>query len=201
MKTIEFDLEKAKSGDYVIKNSSGNPVRIICWDYPDEKYPLIGLVNTGEREYVCYYNEHGESYLDTQSTLHFEVEDGLTYDGLSKFEKAVGLEFWKDEDVLERNDPEILTKVHAIAGRLYDVAIRQFMADNNRDVQYDGLADCTKDMDVICRHIDDSRISDEVNTRLHKCGWFVCDNVIMKRLRDEIERMVEITDFLMKDKS
>jgi hypothetical protein len=32
MKTIEFDIEKAKTGYYKIATKDGRPARIICWD-------------------------------------------------------------------------------------------------------------------------------------------------------------------------
>ncbi len=193
MKTIDFDIEKAKSGDYKIVNNAGCSVRIVCWDFADEKYPLLGLVWNGEREYVCYYDTYGRTYVDDSFSLRLKVDDELSYENLTEFERVVGLEFWK-EDMLKRNDPEILTRVRAIAGRLYDAAIRQSMTDNTREVQFDGLEERTDDnnhMVDITEHITDSKISDEVNTRLNECGWFVCDNNIIKRMLATTDEIIK----------
>lgn len=45
MKRIEFNIEKAKSGEYNIETRSRKPVRIICWDNDNTTYPIIGTVD------------------------------------------------------------------------------------------------------------------------------------------------------------
>lgn len=57
-----FDLEKAIKGEKVITRS-GKPVRIICWDYQKELYPIVALVAIGEKtEELITYTIKGEQY-------------------------------------------------------------------------------------------------------------------------------------------
>lgn len=46
-KMKEFDLEAAKAGKPVCTRG-GEPVRIICWDVKDNKYPIVAIVEIDE---------------------------------------------------------------------------------------------------------------------------------------------------------
>ena len=52
MKTKPFNLEEAKAGAKVV-TKDGSPVRIICWDKKDRKYPLVGLVGQTDEKEIC----------------------------------------------------------------------------------------------------------------------------------------------------
>ena len=54
----KFDLEEAKAGAPVCTRE-GRPVRIICWNCNDNKYPIIGLVDYGRSERVFSYDKEG----------------------------------------------------------------------------------------------------------------------------------------------
>lgn len=67
MKTIPFDIKLRKDiqseengykGRYKVQTREGEPVRIICWDKKDFKYPIIALVeNTSySKETVLVFN-------------------------------------------------------------------------------------------------------------------------------------------------
>ena len=96
MKTIDFDIEKAKSGEYEIVTKHGVPVRIICWDKQDGVFKLVGLVkDTDGYEYCQSYDEHGDAREgDTAFNLQL-VTDNMPYiDGFTDFEYAVGKEMY-----------------------------------------------------------------------------------------------------------
>lgn len=92
MKTIEFDLEKAKSGEYEIVTKNGASVRIICWDKQDGDFKLVGLVkDTDGYEFCQSYDEHGDAREgDTSFDLRLVtddapvVDDDLKHDDLSE---------------------------------------------------------------------------------------------------------------------
>lgn len=64
---IEFDLEKAKAGAKVC-TKKGFPVRIICFDMKDYKYPLVALVDSDNSESICTFTKDGKQY--TSSDFH-----------------------------------------------------------------------------------------------------------------------------------
>lgn len=162
MKTIEFDIKKAKSGLYDIIDTDGNSVRIICWDYPVITYPLIGLYSKQpDFEFLDYYDEHGQSYTFSERRL-----------------------------MLVRKTPNQRAAERPGAKACVPDVQQSPTMPNMKEVYYDGL-EKRNDYDVICEHITDTKLSDMVNTRLNNCGWFVCDKNTVRQLIDsitEIER-------------
>lgn len=59
----EFNLEAAKAGASV-QTRDGRPVRIICFDFKEDSYPIVGLIYDNEGEHVASYTNEGE-YLIT----------------------------------------------------------------------------------------------------------------------------------------
>lgn len=61
----EFDLQKAKAGEPLCTRDGRN-VRIICWDFKNETYPIVALVeNIGKGNvYECanFYHSNGHIY-------------------------------------------------------------------------------------------------------------------------------------------
>ena len=60
-KTKPFDLEKAKAGAEVVTRD-GTPVRIICYDAAGS-HPIVALINYGDNDIACMYNENGSFSL------------------------------------------------------------------------------------------------------------------------------------------
>lgn len=218
MKTIEFDLEKAKSGEYEIVTEKGAPVRIICWDKQDGVFKLVGLVKDTDGDEFCQsYDEHGDAREgDTSfnlrlvcpdpvsellelalekywrpsdktgvSVLRYTIQDNVIYDCVSGTEMPICdvvnvvvnalnhcNEYW-DERNLTRKPVDSRPSV---------------TLPNIKDVRYEGLKQCDE-IDVINKHITNTTLSDEVNTRLNNCGWFVCDK---NDIRGLIEYFAEI---------
>lgn len=55
-----FDLEKAKSGHPVCTELGGWPVRILCYDFDDPKYPIVACVDDPEwGKNFRQYTSHG----------------------------------------------------------------------------------------------------------------------------------------------
>ena len=286
MKTIDFDLEKAKSGEYEIVTKNGAPVRIICWDKQDGEFKLVGLVkDTDGYEFCQSYDEHGDAReSDTAFDLRLVTDDMPKIDGFTDFEYAVGKEMYGYryfKRAVQDGDQSVIDDVRRASEQLYKLAEARFvneqpveqendgMCDENKptkmfidelrerlelalneywrpsgksgvcdirytiqdnviydcvggkeipvcdvvnvvvnalnhrneywyersatipnlkDVRYEGLKQCDE-IDVINKHITDSQLSDEVNTRLNKCGWFVCDK---NNIRGLIEYLAEI---------
>ena len=63
MKTVPFNLEKAKAGAKLITRD-GSHARILCWDLKQEDYPIIAAVNKGGVESVCFYTNDGGSWVE-----------------------------------------------------------------------------------------------------------------------------------------
>lgn len=55
-----FSLEDAKSGKPVCTRD-GRKVRIVCFDAKNGDYPILALVENGEREDTMYVNERGQN--------------------------------------------------------------------------------------------------------------------------------------------
>lgn len=284
MRTIDFDLEKAKSGDYEIVTENGLPVRIICWDKQDGVFKLVGLVkNRDGYEFCQSYDEHGSAHEDdTAFDLRLVCPDPVSE--LTDFEYAVGKEIYgKQRFVLEVDggNKDIINGAKESAAYLYELAEAEFINKQAFDRENDGMYDENKptkmfidefkeyietalwgrwqstslggvsgirytvqggviydcvgakeipinkvievllnalnhrneywdsrsatilnlknvrydslerrdDTDIINEHITDTKLSDEVNTRLHECGWFVCDKSIVESL---LKSIVEI---------
>ena len=56
-----FNLEEAKQGKPVCTRD-GQPVRILCFDYKDNDYSIVGLISYGEYESVATFTEEGKMY-------------------------------------------------------------------------------------------------------------------------------------------
>lgn len=54
-----FDIELAKAG-HPVCTRSGNPVRIVCFDKKNTKYPIMALIDKVTHEDYCSYTIHGE---------------------------------------------------------------------------------------------------------------------------------------------
>ena len=295
MKTIDFDLEKAKSGEYEIVTKNGAPVRIICWDKQDAEFKLVGLVkDTDGYEFCQSYDEHGDAReSDTSFDLRLVTDDMPDTDSFTDFEYAVGKEMYGYrclKKAVVDGDQSVIDDVKRAAEQLYKLAEAQFISEqpveqendgmcdenkptkmfidelrerlelalekywqpsdktgvsvlrytiqdnviydcvsgtempicdavnvvvnalnhhngywyersnrtvdsrpsvtlpNIKDVRYEGLKQCD-DIDVINKHITNTQLSDEVNTRLNNCGWFVCDK---NDIRGLIEYFAEI---------
>ena len=208
METIKFDVEKAMSGLYDVFDTNGNRVRIICWDYSGTNYPIIGLVfKKNEREYVEYYSTGGQSFVNDGVNLRLKPKVASLLDKqLTEFETAVGYAIWHASPSDFEEDPNELRRLKDCAAYLYGIAKRQILdgqgghaaattgdtqsatIPNVKEVCYDGL-EKKDDYGVICEHITDTKLSDEVNTRLNNCGWFVCDK---NNIRGLIECLAEI---------
>lgn len=63
MKTIPFDIEKAKEG-YEVVTRAGRPARIICYDVKCGGYPIVALVLESGDEQPIMYTEDGYCYSD-----------------------------------------------------------------------------------------------------------------------------------------
>ena len=344
MKIIDFDIEKAKSGEYEIVTKHGVPVRIICWDKQDGVFKLVGLVKDTDGDEFCQsYDEHGDaregdtafnlqlvcsdpvseltdfeykvgssmygSYIDEMNEegldcvratarelldlAKMELYDEAWFtDGhaatpdpeLTDFEYAVGKEIYgNNRFVLEVDggNKDIINGAKESAARLYELAKKQFKDEQPVEQENDGMNDCDKptkmfidelrerlelalkeywrpsdksgvcdirytiqdnviydcvggtempvcdvvnvvvnalnhrneywdgrsttipnlkdvrysglerkdEIDVINKHITNTQLSDEINTRLNNCGWFVCDK---NNIRGLIEYLAEI---------
>lgn len=63
-----FDLEKAKEGKPVCTRD-GRPVRIICYDRKDEKYPIVALIeNLENNETIGIYTRYGYIMNDSDDS-------------------------------------------------------------------------------------------------------------------------------------
>ena len=59
MKLKPFNLEEAKQGKPVCTRD-GHPVRLLCFDYKDRDYSIVGLISYGEYESVATFTEEGK---------------------------------------------------------------------------------------------------------------------------------------------
>ena len=51
----------------------GKPVRIICTNRLDEKYPVIALVNNENSEICCSYTTFGKLYIDKNKDCELDL--------------------------------------------------------------------------------------------------------------------------------
>lgn len=54
-----FDLNLAKAG-HPVCNRRGEPVRILCFDKKDKDYPIVGLIDRGDKEEYGMFTEKGK---------------------------------------------------------------------------------------------------------------------------------------------
>lgn len=149
MKIIDFDLEKAKSGEYEIVTKHGVPVRIICWDKQDGVFKLVGLVkDTDGCEYCQSYDEHGDAREgDTAFNLQLVCPDPVSE--LTDFEYKVGSSMYGS--YIDEMNEEGLACVRATARELLDLAKMElfneawFDSHNAKEIDVlknDGMNDC-----------------------------------------------------------
>ena len=286
MRTIDFDIEKAKSGEYEIKTENGLPVRIICWNKQDGEFKIVGLVKGRDGYEFCQsYDEHG-SALEADKSFDLQLICPDPVSELTDFEYAVGKEIYGEQRFMlevDGGNEDIINGAKESAAYLYELAKKQFedeqpveqendgMYDDNtptkmfidelrerletalwgywncsslgsvsnirysvqgsviydcvggkeisinkfvdimlhalnhrneywdgrsatipnlKDIQYSGL-ERRDDIDVINEHITDTQLSDEIDTRLKKCGWFVCDRSIIKGLLNYVDEIIK----------
>lgn len=56
-----FDIELAKAG-HPVCTREGEPVRIICYDRKNTKYPIMALIDKGDSEDIVSYIRQGTFY-------------------------------------------------------------------------------------------------------------------------------------------
>jgi len=69
MAKIAFDVKyrpQIESGEYKVETRDGRPVRIVCWDVRNDKYPIIALVDFGEVEKDIPYTLDGYYWENMQ---------------------------------------------------------------------------------------------------------------------------------------
>lgn len=122
MKTIDFDIEKAKSGDYEIITENGLPVRIVCWDKQDGVFKIVGLVkNRDGYEFCQSYDENGSAREDdTAFDLRLVCPDPDPMSELTDFEYKVGSSMYGS--YIDEINEEGLACVRATARELLDLA-------------------------------------------------------------------------------
>ena len=147
MKIIDFDLEKAKSGEYEIVTKNGASVRIICWDKQDGEFKLVGLVkDTDGYEFCQSYDEHGDAREDdTAFDLQLVCPDPdpkFTY-----FEYAVGKEIYGEQRFMlevDGGNKDIINGAKESAAYLYELAKKQFEDEQPVEQENDGMCDENK---------------------------------------------------------
>lgn len=82
MKTIPFDIklrpqvqseENHYQGRYKVQTRGGNDVRILCWDRKDKRnkpYPIVGLRNINDTEYITTNTKDGKFTLTSESNIN-----------------------------------------------------------------------------------------------------------------------------------
>lgn len=96
MAKIPFDIKykpQIESGEYKVETRDGRPIRIICWDFKHNKYPIIALYAYSDNTEClftydingCYHP--GENHGKDMLIVTPEPE-------LSEFEKAIGEEIF-----------------------------------------------------------------------------------------------------------
>lgn len=63
-----FDLEKAKAG-HPVCTRSGLKARIICFDRKENDYPIVSLINDGNKELTYTHTKTGNISLRMESQL------------------------------------------------------------------------------------------------------------------------------------
>ena len=133
MKTIDFDIEKAKSGNYKIVTKGGKPARIICWDKDDGDFKIVALIKDKDcYEFAQSYKENGsageEDHDALDLRLQVEDDDKLTWEDLNEFEYVVAKALY-DESFIKTNNQGILKYIKQLADELYEAAEKQFIQE------------------------------------------------------------------------
>lgn len=76
---IPFNIKyrpQIESGEYKVRTASGNPARIVCWDYKSQfDEPVFALITTTDGyEYGCQFREDGRYIGNNDNFL--VLEDG-----------------------------------------------------------------------------------------------------------------------------
>ena len=124
----KFDLELAKAG-HLVCTCDGKPVRIICFDLKDTKYPIVAVVMNGDVETVNQYTNEGkyfgdslESYNDLMMVSEVEEsdikeaikyaiaasthEDGILLNGVTESEAIAWLEKKCEQNPAAKAEPK-----------------------------------------------------------------------------------------------
>lgn len=121
-KTIDFDIEKAKSGKYQVVTRDGRSARIICWDKIDGDFKIVALVKNKDcYEFAQSYKENGSAGEEDFDALdlHLEVEVEPS-ELLTDFEYKVGSSMYGS--YIDEMNEEGLACVRATARELLDLA-------------------------------------------------------------------------------
>lgn len=102
-----FDIELAKQGKPVCLRN-GKKARIVCFDAKNGDYPILALVETGEREATMYVNERGENRVHPKYDLMMASEKKERWMNVYHNEKG---EYWS-EQVLFSTKKEAIDFVH-----------------------------------------------------------------------------------------
>lgn len=111
MRTVPFDLEKARAGAPVCTRD-GRDVRIICWDKKNWCRPIVALIASGNGEVCEMYTEKGtmdEGGLRSNLDLFMKVETPILddYTTIKTYEdacEALGEKPWLNETSREMFD-------------------------------------------------------------------------------------------------
>ena len=112
---IPFNIKyrpQIESGEYKVRTSSGNPARVVCWDYKSQfEEPIYVLITTSNGyEYGSPYTEDGRYIGNNENYLI--IEDGRP-DPRTRWENKV-------REILENT-----ASIEKTAEALYDAAQRE----------------------------------------------------------------------------
>ena len=164
---FDFDIDKAKTGDYDIVTNDDLPARIICWDKEDGDFCIVALIkDKAGYEFVQSYDEKGcaresDHYLDLRLALDCDV---TSYDQLSEFEYVLGSYIWS-EAILRENDPVIFVKLKEIASELRELVEPEFV---NHKAFYEAY---NSEVDILEKHITEEGISSVLSYILTEKGY------------------------------
>ena len=127
---IPFNIKyrpQIESGEYKVRTASGNPARIVCWDYKSQfDEPVYALITTTEGyEYGCQFREDGRYVGNNENYL--VLEDGRP-DPRTRWENKV-------REILENT-----ASIEKTAEALYDAAQRE---------NYDRMLDAARKGEVV----------------------------------------------------
>lgn len=101
-----------ESGEYKVRTASGEPARVVCWDFKSQfKETVYVLITTSDGyEYGCPYTEDGRYIGNNENYLL--LEDGRTDPGQRWIDKV--------REILETTP-----SIKKVAEALYDAARRE----------------------------------------------------------------------------
>ena len=113
---IPFNIKyrpQIESGEYKVRTASGNPARVVCWDYKSQfEEPIYVLITSSDGyEYGCPYTEDGRYIGNNENYLL--IEDGRPDPG----------QRWTDK---VREILKTTASIEKVAAALYDAAKREY---------------------------------------------------------------------------